>query len=163
MIKYIIVILLVVNPLYAFSLDEALEKLGSTENVKNISVDNLTDDLKSQANKKIEEIENKINKKIDSYDKKITSEINKAVSVVDKNIAELDAIKNRAYTLIKWVKIFIAVITSSVVIILFLVYRAFARIKKLTTVMHNIASYKDIESRLSKVEKILSKTNSPST
>lgn len=141
MIKYIIIAFLIIPSLHAFDINEALTKLEDhteSKTEKKLSLSNLTDGLKSEANQKIADIEAKINNKIDSYDKKINAEIDNASSKIKEQIQEIEGIKNQAYgflnkveTILKWAKIFIAIISSAIVVILFFVYRALKRIEKL--------------------------------
>lgn len=175
MIKYIIIAYLIASPLYAFNLDDALSKLennndnGKTE--KKLSLSSLTDGLKTEANQKIADIEEKINKRIDSYDHKIKDEISKVTTEINIQIQEVEEIKNQAYQfldkakfMLKWAKIFIAIITSTLIVILFFVYRAFVRIKKIAKIADNVTNYKDIIKRIEKLEKSKKqKPTSPTT
>lgn len=158
MFKVVFIVVLLCNPAFSFSLDDALEKLnGDKIKVNGKSIDKVTDSLKGEADKKIAEIEQKINNKINKIDDKINNEVNTVISDVKKNIAELEVIKSKAYILIKFIKIFLAILSSSLVIVVFFVYRAFMKINGLKKVIDNVANYKDIEKRLSAIEKKQSK------
>jgi len=146
---------------FAFNLDDALDKLednakasvqNSAKKEGKVSLSSLTDGIKNEADNKIAELEERINDRIEYYDNKIDSEVDKAIGDVRKNIDELESIKNKAYGLIKFVKIFLSILSFSTILILFLVWRAFKRIKNLYKLLDNIRSYKDIEARIKALE-----------
>jgi len=153
--RYLIILLFLSFPSYSFNLDDAFDKLQEKQEGKGVSINNLADSLKTEA----KDIENKINDKIASYDKKLKDEIHKVTTDIDNKIKEANEIKEKAHsmlekaeTILKWSKIFIAIITSSVVAILLLIYRAFMKIKAITGVIENVTNYKDIVERIEKLE-----------
>ncbi len=148
----------------AFSLDDALSKLGDNakEDLKNegkVSLNGLADGVKDEANKKIAEIEERINGKIEQYEEKINGEIDGVVSDVKGKIAEVEAIKNKAEalienakTIISFVKIFLAILSFSTLAIIFFIWKAYRRISNLYKLLDNVRSYKDIEQRVAALE-----------
>ncbi|MBT4878972.1 MAG: hypothetical protein HON42_04040 [Alphaproteobacteria bacterium] len=155
---------LTINISFAFNLDDALEKLEdnakvqmdkSLENNKGVSIslDSLAKDLKGEAVSKLDALEQRVNSKIDAYDEKITLEINNAANQIEAKIAELEEIKKRANKVITLVQIFLAILSFSTIALIYFIWRAYRKINRLYNMLDNVYSYKDLNARLTTLEK----------
>ena len=156
--------ILTINISFAFNLDDALEKLEdnakvqmdkSLENNKGVSIslDSLAKDLKGEAVSKLDALEQRVNSKIDAYDEKITLEINNAANQIEAKIAELEEIKKRANKVITLVQIFLAILSFATIALIYFIWRAYRKINRLYNMLDNVYSYKDLNARLTTLEK----------
>ena len=156
--------ILTINTSFAFNLDDALEKLEdnakvqmdkSLENNKGVSIslDSLAKDLKGEAVSKLDALEQRVNSKIDAYDEKITLEINNAANQIEAKIAELEELKKRANKVITLVQIFLAILSFSTIALIYFIWRAYRKINRLYNMLDNVYSYKDLNARLTTLEK----------
>jgi predicted PurR-regulated permease PerM len=138
--------IMIITNVHAFSLSDALDKIedkakNSVKDEGMVSLDNLLNSLKEEANSKIAKIEDKINAEID----KVTNE-------VKTNIAEYNKIKKKAEFYLELFKILAVILSSSILLIIFFVFKLYRRVSKLLHIFENIKNYKDIEKRLSVLE-----------
>ena len=107
---------------------------------------------KRQVKEAIARVEDKINGEIDKFDQKINGEIDKVLGEVKSNITYVQALKAKAERYLFYAKIIFAIMTSSILIMLFLVWRAFRKISGLYKLLDNVRSYKEIEKRVAALE-----------
>lgn len=156
--------ILTINISFAFNLDDALKKLEdnakvqmdkSLENNKGVSIslDSLAKDLKGEAVSKLDALEQRVNSKIDAYDEKITLEINNTANQIEAKIVELEEIKKRANKIITLVQIFLAILSFITIALIYFIWRAYRKINRLYNMLDNVYSYKDLNARLTTLEK----------
>lgn len=143
-----ILFLLVMNNSYAFSLSDALDKIEdqAKEKVKKdgtVSLDSLIDSVKKEANDKILEIEEKVNGQIDSVSDKVKA-----------SIEDFENIKDKSEFYLMLFKIFSAIFSCSIILIIFFIFKLYRRLNRLLQLFENIKNYKDIEKRLTNLERL---------
>lgn len=143
-----ILFLLIISNSYAFSLSEALGKIEdqAKEKVKKdgaVSLDNLIDSIKKEANDKIVEIEEKVNGQIDSVSDKVKA-----------SIEDFENIKDKSEFYLLLFKIVSAIFSCSIILIIFFIFKLYRRLNRLLQLFENIKNYKDIEKRLTNLEKL---------
>lgn len=128
---------------------------------------NFKDSLKQISNGSSKEINKNLDKKInsvlkgfedkvDGYKKELDSEIAKYKEQIKEAEASLNKLKNlkaRAEGYIKMAKIVIAVLSSGILVLIFIMWRIWRNVVTMKKVIKNVASYNEIEARLKKVEK----------
>ena len=143
-----ILFLFLISNSYAFSLSDALDKIEdqAKEKVKKdgaVSLDNLIDTIKKEANDKIVEIEEKVNGQIDSVSDKVKA-----------SIEDFENIKDKSEFYLLLFKIVSAIFSCSIILIIFFIFKLYRRLNRLLQLFENIKNYKDIEKRLTNLEKL---------
>jgi predicted PurR-regulated permease PerM len=134
---------------YAFDINEALETLQeSSKNGKPVDLKSVGKDLRSKANGKLEDLEKRIMGKVDGITARVEGKIQKVESI----IYQVESIKNRALSIIKYAKIAAFIFSFSTILLLFFIWRLFQRIKNLHKLLTNVSNYKEFEKRLSALE-----------
>lgn len=164
--KKIIVTLLVFlffKQAFAFNLDAALEKLEDNTKVKiqdslqdhngkEFSLDSLADDLKDKASSELADLENKISKKIEKYDQEIKQKFDNIITNIEHKIKDIEDFKAKIERIITLVQILLSTLVLTLVGLIYFLWRAYRKINKLYNMLDNIYSYKDLNSRLTKLE-----------
>ena len=135
---------------FAIDLAKTLNKIGNGgDPVKEVS---------GNINKKLDKVVKKFEGKIDGYEKEINGEINKykeKVKEAESYLNKIKEIKNKANYYINLAKIVIAVLSSGIVVLLFMMWRIWRNVVGLKKVIRNVTNYDDINKRLEKVEKLV--------
>lgn len=103
----------------------------------------------------IKKLEDNLNGQIAEYKQKIDAEEKKIRDVIketEDSINKIKEIKNKAAGYIRMVKIVLALLSSGILVLIFVMWRIYRNVITLRKVIKNVANYDDINSRLKKVE-----------
>lgn len=119
-----------------------------------------TKTINDNVNQKIDQIAKKFEGKIDGYKKEVDAEITKyknQIKEAEAAINKIRKIKANAESYIKTAKIILGVLSSGILILIFVMWRIWRNIVTMKNLFKNVASYDEIEKRLKAVEKELKK------
>jgi hypothetical protein len=140
--------LLNINVAQGFSLDEAIEKIQVSDGNDVIGLGDLKKEFRTKADNEIA----KIRTKIDAEINKVTKQVDATLSDVNKNIAKFQLLKDKINNYIKIIKILSFVMGSSIIILIFIIYKLWRRIQKLTNFIANISNLEKINNRITALE-----------
>ena len=100
--------------------------------------------LDKKIDKIITKVEKKIDKKVAKYEKKIAE--------VENSFDRIKDLKNKAEFYLKIAKIVIAILSSGILLLIFVVWRVWSNVSGMRRVIENVANYKDVEKRLQALE-----------
>lgn len=149
--KYFLAILfLTTSNAFAFDLGGAL-KSPEKEITKNVNekVDKLIGGLEDRLTKEIKEYKDKI----DAEEKKIRA----IIKETEDSINKIREIKNKAAGYIRNAKMILAILSSSILVLIFVMWRIWRNIVGFKRALHNVTHYDEINKRLKQVEAELAK------
>lgn len=124
---------------YAFNLGDTLKQIGK-DSTKEVS-----SNFEKKLNKIVKKYENKIDKEIAGYKKKIAD--------AEKSLDQLLGLKAKAESYLKIAKIVIWVLSSGILVLLFLMWRIWRGVVNTRRMVQNVSNYKEFDKRLKAVEK----------
>lgn len=165
-ISFILFVNLSSNSFAGFDLKKELNKVSSGGSGAN-PVKNLTGNVEDKIDQKLNELKKevigKVEGEIKQYKEKIDAQTNKITKIIDEveeDVNKLRDIKSKAQTYlskaqtyIKWAKIAIGVLSSGILVLLFVVWRIWRNIIGMKKVFKNITNYDDIKKRIDDLEK----------
>lgn len=131
---------------FAFNLKDVVNDAG----------DKSAKSINENVNKEIEKVVTKFEGKIDGYKKEMDAEVKKYKDQIKEAEAVLEKMKNiraNADYYIKIAKIILGVLSSGILLLIFVMWRIWRNIVTMKKVVKNVASYNEIETRLKAVEK----------
>lgn len=131
---------------FAFDLGSVIDGAGK-KSAKSIN---------KNVNKKIDKVVKKFEGKIDGYKKEMDAEVKKYKDQIKEAEAVLHQVKNiraNADSYIRIAKIVLAILSSGILLLIFVMWRIWRNIITMKKIIKNVASYEDIEKRLKAVEK----------
>ena len=146
--KFLLIVFLTLfsSNVYAINLGNVLKDV-SKDSTKSIN-DNL--------DKKIDKVVEKFEGKIDGYKAEMDKEIAKykeQIKEAEDALNKIKHIKDNAEFYIGKAKMILAILSSGILALLFVMWRIWRNIVTMKKVIKNVASYSDIEKRLKAVEK----------
>ncbi len=118
-----------------------------------LNLGELLNDVEKGANqnldKKVDKIIQKIEKKIDGKVEKYEAKIKEVEVMID----EVNHIRANASSYIRTAKIVLAVLSSGILALIFVMWRIWRNIVTMRKIIKNVANYDDIEKRLKALEK----------
>ena len=120
---------------FALNLGDLLEDVGKKSN--------------KSLDKKIDKIVSKFEGKVDGKIKKYEAKIKDAEEAMDK----INHIRANAEKYIRTVKIILAVLSSGILVLLFVLWRIWRNIVNMRKIVQNVTNYDDVEKRLKALEK----------
>ncbi|MBL6785871.1 MAG: hypothetical protein ISQ32_06175 [Rickettsiales bacterium] len=147
--------------LYAFDIDDALEKV--TKDSKNIlSLNKLENDLKTKIDGFEKNIDSKISlyetkaksleNKAKEFESKIDDKITKSLKEIEGEILVVANLRKETEKIIFYSKIIAAIFCFSFLFIILSIWRFYRKLSNIYKLIENIKNYKEIEERLAKLE-----------
>jgi len=116
--------------------------------------------INANVNNQIDKVVKKFENKIDGYKDEMDGEIKKykdQIKEAEAVITKIQQLRANADSYIRIAKIVMGVLTSGILILLFIIWRIWRNVVTMKKVIKNVASYSDIEKRLKTLEKICAK------
>ena len=111
--------------------------------------------VNGKLDKVVKKLEDKLDGEVSKYKKKIDSKTKKIENIIaetEASINQIKDIKNKAAGYIKLVKIILAILSSGILILLFIMWKIYRNVVNLKKVVKNVTNYDDINKRLKAVE-----------
>jgi len=128
---------------------------GLVSNVGKESAKEINKNIDGQVDKVVKKFE----KKIDNYKKEIDTEVQKykdQIKEAEVMIDQIKKIKANAKRYLNIVKIVIGILSSGILVLIFVMWRIWRNVVTMRKVVKNVTNYDDFDKRLKAVEKALS-------
>jgi hypothetical protein len=145
------------NNAFAINLGDVVKEVGggSGGNVTK-KLDDKIDKVVGKFEGKLEKYEEEARGEIDKYKQKIEAEEKKVTGMIKEaqdSVNKLKEIKANAYHYINIAKIVLAVLSSGILILIFVMWRIWKNIVNMKKIIRNVTNYDDVNKRLQAVEK----------
>lgn len=131
---------------YAISFGDVLKDAGKD------SQKSLNKSLDKKIDKVVKKFEDKVDDKVKKYEEKI-AKYEDRIKEVEDSFNKIKRLKDNAEFYIGKAKLIMAILSSGILALLFVMWRIWRNIVTMKRVIKNVASYDDIEKRLKAVEK----------
>jgi hypothetical protein len=140
--------LLLASNSYALNLGDSLKQVAGDQGKQ----------INETLDKKLDKVVKDYEEKVDSYKKEVDGEIAKykaQVKEAEDAINKLKDIKAKAGYYINLVKTILALLSSGILVLIFVMWRIWRNIVNMKKLLRNVTNYDDFNERLKKVEKLV--------